>query len=88
MPKKNLPISTTEDKIKPFVWREHWIPFTEFEGCQYLILDCDPGKNGTYGQVFLKSFLFAQGFHAILSCSSYTPVLTNSSLLVCLLTQA
>ena len=43
----------TEDKIKPFVWREHWIPFTEFEGCQYLILDCDPGKNGTYGQVFL-----------------------------------
>lgn len=42
----------TEDKIKPFIWRRHWIPFTEYEGSQYLILDCDPGKNGTYGQVF------------------------------------
>ena len=42
----------TEDKIKPFIWRRHWIPFTESEGSQYLILDCDPGKNGTYGQVF------------------------------------
>ena len=41
-----------EDKIKPFTSRRHWIPFTEYEGSQYLILDCDPGKNGTYGQVF------------------------------------
>ena len=41
-----------EDKIKPFTWRRHWIPFTEYEGSQYLILDCDPGKRGTYGQVF------------------------------------
>lgn len=44
-----------EDKIKPFIWRRHWIPFTEYEGSQYLILDCDPGKNGAYGQVFLWS---------------------------------
>ena len=43
----------TEDKIKPFIWRRGWIPFTEYEGSDYLILDCDPGKNGTYGQVFL-----------------------------------
>lgn len=43
----------TEDKIKPYIWRRHWIPFTEYEGNWYLILDCDPGKNGTYGQVFL-----------------------------------
>lgn len=42
----------TEDKIKPYIWRKHWIPFTEYEGSWYLILDCDPGKNGTYGQVF------------------------------------
>lgn len=41
-----------EDKIKPFVWRKHWLPFTEYEG-SLLILDCDPGKNGSYGQVFL-----------------------------------
>lgn len=41
-----------EDKIKPFNWRKHWIPFTEYEG-SYLILDCDPGINGTYGQVFI-----------------------------------
>ncbi len=41
-----------EDKIKPYIWRKHWIPFTEYEGSQYLILDCDPGKNGTSGQVF------------------------------------
>ena len=44
-----------EDKIKPYIWRRHWIPFTEYEGSWYLILDCDPGKNGTYGQVFLWS---------------------------------
>ena len=42
----------TEDKIKPYIWRKHWIPFTEYEGSWYLILDCDPRKNGTYGQVF------------------------------------
>ena len=42
----------TESKIKPYIWRRHWIPFTEYEGSQYLILDCDPGKRGTYGQVF------------------------------------
>lgn len=42
-----------EDKIKPFTWRKHWIPFTDFEGSQYIILDCDPGVNGTYGQVFI-----------------------------------
>lgn len=42
-----------EDKIKPFTWRKHWIPFAEYEGSQYLILDCDPWKNGTYGQVFI-----------------------------------
>lgn len=42
----------TEGKIKPYIWRRHWIPFTEYEGSQYLILDCDPGKSGTYGQVF------------------------------------
>ena len=42
-----------EDKIRPYIWRRHWIPFTEYEGSLYLILDCDPGKNGTYGQVFL-----------------------------------
>ena len=41
-----------EDKIRPYIWRRHWIPFTEYEGSWYLILDCDPGKNGTYGQVF------------------------------------
>lgn len=41
-----------EDKMKPYIWRRHWIPFTESEGSQYLILDCDPGKNGTYGQIF------------------------------------
>lgn len=42
-----------EDKIKPFAWRKHWIPFADFEGNQYIILDCDPGANGTYGQVFI-----------------------------------
>lgn len=41
-----------EAKIKPFVWRKHWLPFTECEG-SLLILDCDPGKCGSYGQVFL-----------------------------------
>ena len=41
-----------EDKIRPYIWRRHWIPFTEYEGSQYLILDCDPGKKGSYGQVF------------------------------------
>lgn len=50
----NAPIEWVhEDKIKPFTWRRHWIPFTEYEGSQYIILDCDPGVNGTYGQVFI-----------------------------------
>ena len=52
--KETAPLEwVTEDKIKPYIWRKHWIPFTEYEGSWYLILDCDPGKNGTYGQVFL-----------------------------------
>ena len=24
-----------EDKMKPYIWRRHWIPFTESEGSQY-----------------------------------------------------
>ena len=51
--KETAPLEwVAEDKIKPYIWRKHWIPFTEYEGSWYLILDCDPGKNGTYGQVF------------------------------------
>lgn len=53
-PEENEPLKwVAEDKIKPYIWRRHWIPFTEYGGSQYLILDCDPGKNGTYGQVFI-----------------------------------
>lgn len=44
-----------EDRIKPYIWRRHWLPFAECEGSQYLILDCDPGKHGICGQVFLWS---------------------------------
>ncbi|EAD2030477.1 hypothetical protein Y843_04820 [Listeria monocytogenes] len=42
----------TENKIKPLVWSNKWIPFTDFEAQQKLILDLDPGKNGQFGQIF------------------------------------
>ena len=41
-----------ENKIKPVIWSPLWIPFTDYEASSRLILDLDPGKNGTYGQVF------------------------------------
>ena len=41
-----------ENQIKPYIWRRQWIPFAECEGSAYAVLDCGPGKNGTYGQVF------------------------------------
>lgn len=51
---ENKPIDwVVEDKIQPFVWRKGWIPFTEHEG-DCIILDCNPGKNGRYGQVFIR----------------------------------
>jgi len=41
-----------EDRIKPLIWSRKWIPFTEFESSSHLILDLDPGVNGSIGQVF------------------------------------
>ncbi|QAV19438.1 SMI1/KNR4 family protein [Paenibacillus chitinolyticus] len=35
-----------EDRIKPVIWSNKWIPFTDFEASSRLILDLDPGKNG------------------------------------------
>ncbi|SFF45724.1 Cell wall assembly regulator SMI1 [Paenibacillus algorifonticola] len=41
-----------EDRIKPVIWSNKWIPFTDFEASSRLILDLDPGKNGIPGQIF------------------------------------
>ncbi|MFC9774317.1 SMI1/KNR4 family protein [Paenibacillus chitinolyticus] len=41
-----------EDRIKPVIWGNKWIPFTDFEASSRLILDLDPGKNGITGQIF------------------------------------
>lgn len=42
-----------ENKIKSVIWSDKWIPFTDFESQQRLILDLNPGKNGISGQIFL-----------------------------------
>ena len=45
----------TENKIRPLAWSPRWIPFAWFEGYDALVLDLDPGVNGTYGQVWILS---------------------------------
>ncbi|MBV7433915.1 SMI1/KNR4 family protein [Cardiobacteriaceae bacterium TAE3-ERU3] len=44
-----------ENKIKPLYWSPRWIPFSDYEASTRLILDLDPGKNGTHGQIFRLS---------------------------------
>ncbi|UNK15858.1 SMI1/KNR4 family protein [Paenibacillus sp. N3/727] len=41
-----------EDRIKPLIWSEKWISFTDFEASSRLSLDLDPGRNGISGQIF------------------------------------
>jgi cell wall assembly regulator SMI1 len=43
----------TENKVKPVLWDNLWIPFAEFNGTDRLILDLNAGKNGQNGQVIL-----------------------------------
>jgi len=41
-----------ENKIRTdYQWNPRWLPFASLDG-QMLLMDFDPGKNGTYGQVF------------------------------------
>jgi len=47
--------ASTENKIRPLAWSPRWIPFAWFEGYDALVLDLDPGVNGTYGQVWILS---------------------------------
>lgn len=42
-----------ENKIRPVFWDPLWIPFAAFQGDPRLILDLNPGRNGTHGQVVL-----------------------------------
>lgn len=39
------------NKIQTKIWDKHWLPFAS-ESTDYLLLDLNPAKNGTYGQVF------------------------------------
>jgi len=41
----------TENKVKPMFWNKKWIPISDFEASNRLILDLDPGKNGLSGQI-------------------------------------
>ncbi|QSW88018.1 SMI1/KNR4 family protein [Flavobacterium endoglycinae] len=41
-----------ENRIKPVIWNRKWIPFTDYEGSQKIVIDLDPGKNGKIGQIF------------------------------------
>jgi len=41
-----------ENKIKPVIWSRKWIPFTDFEASDRLVIDLEPGKNGRVGQIF------------------------------------
>ena len=43
----------TENKTKPVLWDNLWIPFAEYNGTDRLFLDLNPGKNGQHGQVIL-----------------------------------
>ena len=44
-------IEITENKVKPKIWDKKWIPFSDFMANQRLVIDLNPGKNGTYGQI-------------------------------------
>lgn len=49
---KEKPIDfITENKVKPLVWNKKWIPFSNFESSNRLIIDLDSGKNGIDGQI-------------------------------------
>jgi len=41
-----------EKKIRPVHWSRGWIAFTDYEATDRLVLDLDPGKKGTPGQIF------------------------------------
>lgn len=41
----------SENKVKPLIWSNQWIPFSNFEGANRLIIDLNSGKNGIDGQV-------------------------------------
>ena len=41
-----------ENKIRGLIWAPRWVPFASFQQEDTLVLDLDPGKNGTLGQVF------------------------------------
>ena len=43
----------TENKVKPVLWDNLWVPFADFNSSARLILDLDAGKNGQDGQVIL-----------------------------------
>jgi cell wall assembly regulator SMI1 len=43
-----------ENKIRPVLWDNRWIPFATFQYSTYLILDMNAGKNGINGQVFIS----------------------------------
>lgn len=41
----------TENKVKPLIWSDKWIPFSNFESSNRLIIDLNSGKNGIDGQI-------------------------------------
>lgn len=40
-----------ENKVQPVIWDKGRIPFASFNGCDFIVIDLNPGKNGIYGQI-------------------------------------
>ncbi len=40
-----------DERIKPYLFCEHWFPFAEYAGSLYLMLDYNPSPKGTVAQI-------------------------------------
>ena len=49
------PVATgfRENKIRGQLWSPGWLAFASFQDTELLVLDMNPGINGTWGQVFV-----------------------------------
>lgn len=46
-----IPETVEDGRIKPYLFNKKWIPFAETYGDMYLMMDFDPNKDGSYGQI-------------------------------------
>lgn len=46
-----IQLQRLDERIKPYLFCEHWFPFAEYAGSLYLMLDYDPSEKGEIGQI-------------------------------------